>query len=567
MNILTKASLLLHILRWRLSWYSQNTRYTYSVPGNPKFMGPRDAVKSCIRDGDVVSFSGLAGTSRPIIMYYTLRDLFKETGHPRDLDLVVVGGLGGRGRIPGTLEELAIPGLVRRLIAGHMETHKALLRLGDQDHLELQTLPQGQLAALVAAQARGEPPTPTRTGVGTFMDPRVGRGSRMNRMDAEQLVTVVGDCLRYDIPKIQVAVLNAPAADRQGNIFIKHSAMIAESLEIAQAAKRNGGKVIVNVGHVVEKGEGDVFLRADQVDAIVPWRLTEQGAGIPYFRYWPLLTPECDLPIEEALPRVRYVNRILGITPRRTPAEDALARMAATLFADHAHKGCLVNIGVGLPEEVCRLIYEGGLMNEVNFFTESGVIGGVPAPGIFFGSAVCPTRLISSPEVFKMAYEKLDIAILGALQVDSLGNVNVSKRGEGMINFVGPGGFIDLTVAAKMILFVSSWMDRADISLEGGKVSIRKPGKAKFLDKVNEITFNGQEALKTGRQIFYATNVGAFQLTARGMELIRVMPGVDIERDILKGSPMKVVLPSSGQVPVVDTSIVTGEGFRLQLAK
>jgi hypothetical protein len=41
------------------------------------------------------------------------------------------------------------------------------------------------------------------------------------------------------------------------------------------------------------------------------------------------------------------------------------------------------------------------------------------------------------------------------------------------------------------------------------------------------------------------------------------MPGVDIQKDILAVSPMRIVLPPSGAVPVADASVVTGTGFRL----
>ena len=59
------------------------------------------------------------------------------------------------------------------------------------------------------------------------------------------------------------------------------------------------------------------------------------------------------------------------------------------------------------------------------------------------------------------------------------------------------------------------------------------------------------------------TTVGVFQLTERGVELVRVMPGIDIQKDIIAASPMRIVLPPSGEVPVADASVVTGAGFRL----
>jgi len=151
------------------------------------------------------------------------------------------------------------------------------------------------------------------------------------------------------------------------------------------------------------------------------------------------------------------------------------------------------------------------------------------------------------------------------LQIDSDGNVNVSKRGEGAINYVGPGGFIDLVTNAKSLLFCSAWGDHAAFEMQGDKVAVLNPGKPKFIDKVDEITFNGQEALKEGKQVFYVTHVGAFRLTERGMELMYVVPGVDVQKDILDVCPMKIVLPENGAPAVVAPEIVTGQNYRLSL--
>ena len=40
-----------------------------------------------------------------------------------------VAGQGGRGRVPGTVEELGVDGLVRRYIAGHTETARSMLSI------------------------------------------------------------------------------------------------------------------------------------------------------------------------------------------------------------------------------------------------------------------------------------------------------------------------------------------------------------------------------------------------------------------------------------------------------
>lgn len=563
MNLRTKIWLTYKFIEWRLTWDWRNTHYRFTVPDNPKFMGSRDAVK-LIKDGTVIAFSGLAANQRPSIMYWAIREVFEETGHPRGLTLIALGGIGGRGRVPGTLEELGQDGLAIRLITGHTETFKSFLRLADQGKLEIQCLPQGLIALLFAQMGEtGENSILTDTGAGTFIDPRVGRGTPVWPLNAEQLVTVENGKLRYTCPKLDVAIFNMPAADRKGNIYAKNCVMKAESYEISKAVKRNGGVVIANVGLFVDEGYDEVWIPGEDIDAVVMYPKTEQAPSVPHRKPRQIFMLDSTVPIEEGLAQARFINKLIGVTPQRSAVDNALARLGARLFVEKFPKGSVVDIGVGLPEEVCRLLYESGALKHVTLITESGVLGGLSAPGIFFGAALNPTEIVSSAEVFRRMYKQADGAMLGILQVDGQGNVNVSKRGEGPINYVGPGGFIDITTCARQTFFVGSWGDRADIQIEGDKLHVRNPGKPKFIDRVDEITFNGQEALRRGKKVFYITHVGAFELTQRGMELIRVMPGIDVRKDIVAAVPMKVVLPQTGEVPVVDRSIVTGEGFKL----
>jgi acyl CoA:acetate/3-ketoacid CoA transferase len=55
--------------------------------------------------------------------------------------------------------------------------------------------------------------------------------------------------------------------------------------------------------------------------------------------------------------------------------------------------------------------------------------------------------------------------------------------------------------------------------------------------------------------------MGVFQLTERGLELRWVVPGVDIERDIVAASKAKIWVPD--KVETVDVPVLTGRGFRL----
>jgi len=482
------------------------------------------------------------------------------------LTVVCVGGQGGRGKVPGTLEEIGVEGLNTCLITGHTETFKAQLKLADKGKLELQCIPQGIVTLLLKAQGEGCDHVINNTGSGTFVDPRTGRGTPVVPPEGKQYVEVLEDgSLKYTLPPIDVAIFNAPAADHKGNIYVKNCAVLCESLEIAKAARRNGGKVIVNVGQVVEKGYDEIFLPAEEVDAVVYWPGTEQIGSVSHRKYWDFVTLNSSLSEAEGIARLRLINQILGITPKRKPIDDVLARLGTRIFVENARKGDHVDIGVGLPEEVSRLLNHSGVMDDLVMINESGVFGGISAPGVFFGAAVNPKEIVSSATAFERVYQRLDWAILGALQIDSKGNVNVSKRDEGAINYVGPGGFIDLVTNAKSLLFCSAWGDHASFEIQGDKITVLTSGKSKFIDKVDEITFNGQEALKQGKKVFYVTHVGAFQLTERGMELMYVVPGVDVQKDILDVCPMKIVMPKSGIPVIVPAEIVTGKNYRLSL--
>jgi propionate CoA-transferase len=563
MNLFTKAYILGHIAHWRLTWNRRDTGYRQPGLDPKKFITAHEAAK-LIRDGATCFSSGMAGNARCSIFFWAIRELFEKTGHPRDLTWITVGAQGSRGRAPGTVEEIGLPGLVTTLLTGHLETVKSMLKLADEGQIELHTMPQGVSAFLLEAQMRGELTFDSETGVGTFVDPRVGGGTYVGGApETQNFVAAANGKLRYRYPKLDCNFFVAPYADAEGNIYKRNAATMTEAYESSFAAKKSGGTVIASVCSIIPKNEKEIFIPADQVDYIVVNPRSEQTGSIQQRIYWPGFTAEHRVNAAEEVEKLKFANAVLKITPTRTPIELATARLAASMFMNIVKKGALINIGVGLAEEVSRLMYEGGLHQDVTFFTETGVYGGMPAPGIFFGSAINPLKLITSAQIFHLAEEKLDATVLGVLEVDSDGNVNVSKRGPRCLDYVGPGGLPDLAAAARNIVFVGSWMAHADIDVIGGQVRIRKPGTIKFKDKVAEITFNGRVALAKGKKVFYVTNVGAFQLTERGMTLIRVMPGIDIRRDILDATPMKIVLPEDGRVAVVPPDVVTGEGFRL----
>jgi propionate CoA-transferase len=564
MKFSERLHLLLHILRWRFNWSKKDLGCLPRGSVSPKFITARDSAK-LIADGATVFSNGLAGNARCSVFFWAIRELFLKTGHPRDLTWVNVGAQGGRGKVPGTIEEIGLPGLMKLYLSGHLETCKAQLKLAEQGKLELHTLPQGVMTHLLEAQAAGQMKIRSEVGLGTFLDPQIETGSVLTAGAREQFIAHEGELLLYTMPKVELALMSAPYADAEGNIYFHDAASWTENIDSAHAARANGGKVLVTVSKIVPKDEARISLHAEETDWIVLHPYNEQTASIQQVRFWPMFTAQSKVDAPAASVQLRYINNVLKITPVRGPVEFALARLGAKVFTETLHTGPMLNIGVGFPEEVARQLVEHGIYKQLLFTTEAGAYGGLPAPGIFFSAAIGPQRLESSSSMFHRYETELDTAILGFLQVDSEGNVNASHRGPRMMDLVGPGGFPDIANAARTIIFVGTWMARAKFSVKDNMLRILKAGRCKFVNKVDHITFNAKEAFRMGKTVYYVTNVGVFKLTGKGLELQQVMPGIDIDGDILNACTAKINLPADKKVAVVDGSVLTGNGFELNL--
>jgi propionate CoA-transferase len=71
-------------------------------------------------------------------------------------------------------------------------------------------------------------------------------------------------------------------------------------------------------------------------------------------------------------------------------------------------------------------------------------------------------------------------------------------------------------------------------TIEDGALNILQEGRAqKFGERVQQVTFSGKVAAARGTPVLYVTERCVFRLTAAGLELIEVAPGIDIERDIV----------------------------------
>ena len=60
--------------------------------------------------------------------------------------------------------------------------------------------------------------------------------------------------------------------------------------------------------------------------------------------------------------------------------------------------------------------------------------------------------------------------------------------------------------------------------------------------------FHGPSAVARGQRVLYVTERAVFELTARGMALIEVAPGIDVAQDILPGMAFRPVIGVPGMM-------------------
>jgi propionate CoA-transferase len=456
-------------------------------------------------------------------VYPAFHRVFAATGSPKDLTVIWAAGLGPFSFERKGMNHFAYPGMIKRIIAGHIGLNHEVVKMIFLNQVEAYNLPQGVLCQLYREIAAGRSGVITRVGLGTFVDPRL-EGGKLNERTrgCEDLVEVMQvnghEMLRYKPFRPQVGLIRGTTADPEGNITLEDEALCMENFEGAMAVANSGGFVIAQVERLSDKPAlpHSVRIPGVFVHYIVVASSRQTHPHTLFAEHDPSYTGAVRTDLErEFQPLPLNAEKVMC---RRVAMELGAAR--------------LINLGVGIPTSVAAVAHEEGILDRLVLNTEIGVLGGLPQSGKNFGPAKNPSAFVSQAAMFDF-YDGggLDLSCVGMAQVDREGNVNVSKIGP---KIIGCGGFINITQSTKTVIFCGEFTAAGSrIEVEGGALRILADGNVKkFVDRVEQITFSGKVARREGQKVLFVTERCVFKLVPDGLLLTEIAPGVDLEKDI-----------------------------------
>lgn len=315
---------------------------------------------------------------------------------------------------------------IKKAIGSFFTSNREVVTAYEAGEVEVELIPQGDLAEAIRAGGAGLGGYFTPTSAGTLLaenrETRVINGTEM----------VFIEPIRAD-----VAIIRAWKADRAGNLQYR----LTEN-NFNQAAAMAADLVIAEVQEIVEVGELD-----------------------PNFVH----TPGC---LVDYLVEVKLEPRMLGssasVDPQSKEADAARLKIARAALAE-LRAGEVVNLGVGIPTLVADLITPD---MGINLHTENGMLGVGPAPesgGAMeypINASKVPVTALPGASYFDSAMSfalirggHIDVAIIGGLQVDEQGNLaNWAVPGNPVL---GVGGAMDLAVGANKLIIAMTHCNKS----------------------------------------------------------------------------------------------------------
>lgn len=491
-----------------------------------------------VKDGDVFAVGSSAGLTCPDFVLKGIGERYAAEKHPRELTFFAPIAAGDMYGIKG-VDHLAQPGLIARIIAGSYPSGPSSLpspkiwEMLGRNEVAAYNLPSGVLYDMLRDAAAHRPGVMTKVGLGTFVDPELDGGCMNDAARAAgaivRRVDFDGDTWLHYKPIVpNVAIIRGTTADERGNISMEQEGAVLGMVDIALAVRNNGGIVICQVKRLTAAGTiptHHVHIPSTLVDFIVIDPEQRQATGIAYD---PTISGEVRRPLSSFKADPFSVDKVIA------------RRAAMELAQDSA-----VNLGFGISALVPEILLEEGHGEDVTWVIEQGPVGGVPLTGFAFGCAANAQAIFPTPQQFTYFQSgAFDCSLLSFLEVDRNGSVNVSRLAGKPYLTAGAGGFIDITTRPKKVVF-SGYFTAGGLkaSAVDGALRIEQEGKiAKFVDHVDHVTFDGRRGIAAGTDITYVTERCVLKLTADGLVVVEIAPGVDLERDVLARAaiPLKV---------------------------
>lgn len=499
---------------------------------------------SLIEDNVTVAIGGAgAGHAVPDKILKALGKNYVETGHPKNLLTIHPCGIGdndSRG-----LNHLAHIGLIQTDIGGFWGNAPKLVKLARENKLKGYNFPQGVLSHLMRATASGRPGVITKVGLHTFVDPRI-EGGKINEITTEDMVEVLSisgeEYLFYKSIPIDVAIIRGTSVDREGNLTMEEEVGFFSMLSMAQAAKVNGGIVIAQVKNI-KSGYCD------------PGQVKVPGVFIDYV----VVDSEQEMTfISKFDPSL--VKRDVPFSPDELELK-GIKRLVSRRAAMELHNGAFVNLGYGMSDGVPIVAQQEGITDQIIFMIEQGAIAGIPTTGLNFGAMYNPAAILDDGYQFDFFQGGgLDMAFLGFAQIDQHGNINSSRFGNVI---TGCGGSIDISQNVKKVIYCGSFAVKSEQNFTKTGLEIINPGKfKKFVLQVEQVSFSGKYAMEKKQEVIYVTERAVFKLTAEGVMLTEIAPGVDLQKDILDMMDFKPII--SPKLKAIDSLIYNENKLGLQ---
>lgn len=477
--------------------------------------------------GAMVAVNSSSGLCCPDAVLQALGERFDATGAPGDLTMIHPIAAGDFFGTKG-VDHIARKGCIAKIIGGSYPSGPTkadpplIWQMITGNQVKAYNLPSGIIFDMLREGAGHRPGVLTKVGMETFVDPDLEGGAmndaarsdpivRRERFDGE-------DWLYFQALKPDVAIIRATTGDGRGNLSFEGEGAYLGAMEMALAAHNSGGMVIAQVRHIAENGSirpHDVRVPGILVDHVVEAPEMLQTTAT---QYDPAISGELIRPLDTfQLP------------------EFGVQKVIARRVAQELRAGWAVNIGFGVSANVPRVFLEEGKHGAVTWVIEQGAVGGIPLLDFKFGCAANAEAFVASPHQF--AYFQaggFDCSLLSFLEIDADGSVNVSRLSATPHRTAGAGGFVDITTRARKIVFSGTFNAGAKMRIEDGRLVIDTEGHtAKFVPKVDQVSFSGARAMRQGRKASYVTERCVIELRRSGLTVTEIAPGLDLDRDIL----------------------------------